>query len=124
MKDEENQWLREQLATVRKSMDYKVKAFEEQLDAKDYYIKKLRDQLKQGEDELSEAHEKGLNQLQLREEKIKFWVTHWNKQANEIAELKEALKELCDGIEGLPPRTAIAGTLTRQYSKARKLLDE
>lgn len=37
-------------------------------------------------------------------------------------ELREALKELMDGVRGLPPLTAIVGTLTGQYEKAEQAL--
>ena len=36
--------------------------------------------------------------------------------------LLEALKELCDGVRGLPPLTAIAGVLTKQYEKAQLVI--
>jgi len=43
----------------------------------------------------------------------------WKRQRDELI---EALRELLKGIEGLPPLTAIAGMLEKQYSKATQIL--
>jgi len=37
-------------------------------------------------------------------------------------ELLEALKVLMEGVVGLPPLTAIAGTLTKQYKQAEQAI--
>lgn len=39
-----------------------------------------------------------------------------------IKELEEGLRELMEGVAGLPPLTAIAGVLEKQYTKAKHLL--
>ncbi len=41
-----------------------------------------------------------------------------------VRELEEGLRDLADGVQGLPPLTAIAGVLTKQYEAARKLLNK
>jgi len=64
-------------------------------------IQQLREQLQAKESELMEAHENSSNQLELREEKIKFWVTSWNRQAQLIRELKEALSKIAYPIKHL-----------------------
>ena len=42
----------------------------------------------------------------------------------EVRRLREALEGLMKGVEGLPPLTAIAGTLTKQYEAARTALQQ
>jgi len=37
-------------------------------------------------------------------------------------ELLESLKQLMEGVDGLPPLTAITGTLTKQYKQAQQAI--
>jgi DNA-binding transcriptional MerR regulator len=47
---------------------------------------------------------------------------HYDELLQQRDELLEALKELMEGVRGLPPLTAIAGILTKQYEKAQRAI--
>lgn len=44
--------------------------------------------------------------------------------STENSQLREALREILIGIEGLPPLRAIEGALEKQYIKAKQLLTD
>lgn len=53
----------------------------------------------------------------------------WERQQTSLLReenkrLREAITALLKGIDGLPPLTAIAGVLEKQYSAAKSLLSE
>lgn len=72
-------------------------------------------------DAQQEAHIKA---RQMSEQEIRELREELEAGREKVRRLREGLNELMIGVDGLPPLTAIAGVLEKQYSNAKQLLTD